>query len=422
MLLFLGLKDKVFYGWVIVAACFVIATILVGIRHSFGVFFISLENEFELTRAVTSRVFSVYMIFCAVFTLVGGWALDRYGPRLVVSLMGLVTGLSLLLTSQADSLWQLFLSYSLLLAIGTGGGYIAVLVIVSRWFDKKRGFALGIAGSGAGLGTIVMVPFAAYLISNFGWRMSYVVIGLVALLAVIAVSMLLRNDPSEIGALPDGAKPGKGSTQLSAKEKSMPLSDFSLSQAFRTRSFWLILVIWLLLSVSVNLVLTHVIPYATDMGISTMEAATVVAVIGGFNIISRLLVGRVSDSIGRKVPGIICALLQAGALVGLIWVQELWMFYLFAIAAGFSWGGFGVVTNTLVADVFGGRNLGVIMGALDIGYAIGAAIGPAMGGVIFDVTNSYTIAFVIGAAAMLIVALLVPLTRREVNHSTYNPG
>ena len=116
-----GIKDKLFYGWVVVIASFIIILIVMGIRLSFGVFFKSLANEFGLTRAETSGVYSAYMLLCAVFAIVSGWGVDKFSPRILISFMGLFTGLSLILTSQAHSLWQLFVVYSLLLAMGTGG-------------------------------------------------------------------------------------------------------------------------------------------------------------------------------------------------------------------------------------------------------------------------------------------------------------
>ena len=287
-------KDKIFYGWVIVAAALVIFSVLTGVRFSFGVFFKSLQGEFDLTRAATSAVFSVYMVLSAIFSIVSGWALDRYGPRVVVCLMGLFIGLSLLITSQTNAFWQLFLSYSLLLAIGTAGTIPVIVSTVSRWFDKKRGVAIGIATSGAGLGTLVVAPFAAYLISSFGWRISYIIIGLVAWLVVISMAMLLRRDPREMGVLPDGIK-SSGRTELVDREGSLQLAGLSLLQALRTRNFWLILAIWLLFGLCISLILTHVVPYATDIGVSIIEAATILSVISGFSILSRILVGRISD-------------------------------------------------------------------------------------------------------------------------------
>ena len=175
------------------------------------------------------------------------------------------------------------------------------------------------------------------------------------------------------------------------------------------------LAIWLSFALCFNLIMTHVVPHATDVGISTIEASTILSLLGGVQILSRLSTGRTLDIIGRKVPGIICALFGSGALIWLIWSHNLLMFYLFAIIFGFALGGIGVTMLTLVSDIFGRRSLGAIMGALEVGFAMGAAIGSALGGIIFDVTNSYAMAFAIGAAAMLVVALFVALTRRETN-------
>lgn len=404
-------KDKLFYGWVVVVAFLIIGIAIYGTRFSFGVFFKSIETEFDLTRAAASGVFSISMVLTCVFAILGGWASDRYGPRIVILLMGLFTGFSLLLTSQTNSSWQLFLTYSLLLSIGTGAIFAVTMSTISRWFDKKRGFALGIASSGAGLGIVVVTPFAAYLISNLGWRMSFIVMGLIALLIVIPLSRLLRNDPYEIGALPDGAK--SNSTEMGVKKPKNKQASLSLPQVSQTRSFWLFGSIWLLYASCLFLVLTHFVPHATDMGVSAMTAAAVLSLMGGASIAGRVLIGRVSDSIGRKTSAIICSLLQVGAMVWLIWSQELWMLYLFALVYGFAYGGLTPPVTALIGDAFGLRNIGLILGVLEVGWGIGAAIGPAIGGLIFDVSNSYSIAFLIGAAAMLIVTLLIPLIRRE---------
>lgn len=409
------IKDRLFYGWIVVIASFVINAIVFGTRYSFGVFFKSLESQFDLTRAATSGIFSVYMVLSCAFAMLGGWALDKYGPRIITAAMGLFAGLSLLLTSQVNSPWQLFISYSLLLAIGTGALYTVVMATISRWFDKKRGLALGIAGSGVGLGTVVMAPFATYLISNFDWRIAFIVIGLIAGLVTSLLSLLLRKEPKEIGLLPDGVKPDSGKTGVEVKKDSTPPVSFSLVQASRTRNFWLFWAIWLLWALGLHLVLTHIVPHATDMGISATDAALVLSLIGGISIPGRLTMGMVSDRIGRKVSAVICALLQAGALVLLIWSQDLWLFYVFAAAYGFGYGGLDPPTLALIGDVFGLRSLGVIMGALVVGWGIGAAIGPAVGGLIFDVTKSYFMAFIIGALAMLVAALFVALIKQEIN-------
>jgi MFS family permease len=142
------IRNKLFYGWVIVIAALIVSAILLGARQSYGVFFKSIGSDFGLSRAVTSGIFSTYMVFSAGFSVLGGWSLDKFGPKWTVALMGLSTALGLFLTSQMHSVWQLYLTYSFLMGMGTGETYTVVGSFVSRWFHKKRGLALGIVNSG----------------------------------------------------------------------------------------------------------------------------------------------------------------------------------------------------------------------------------------------------------------------------------
>jgi MFS family permease len=398
---------------VVVGAGLLIAIVGLGTRYSFGVFFKSIETEFGLTRGATSGIFSIYMLLCCVVSILGGWALDRYGPKIVIFLMGSFTGLSLLLTSQTNSTWQLLISYSLLLAAGTGAIFPVINSTASRWFNKKRGFVLGITTSGGGLGVIIMAPFATYLISNFDWRTAFIVMGLIAWLVIASLSLVLIKDPRDIGLLPNGVKSEAFQVSIQNKESKTQLTGLSLRQASSTSQFWFLGFVWLLLSVTVHLIFIHIVPYAIDVGISPMDAAVILSLIGSSSLLGRLGVGRLSDTIGRKGPALVCALLQGGALLWLIWSRDVWMFYAFAIAYGFLWGGFSTIITALIGDIFGVRSIGSIMGMTSVGWALGAAAGPAIGGVMFDVIGNYFMAFAVGAVSMLIATLLVALIDRE---------
>ena len=411
MLLPLKFKEKLFYGWVVVVTFLLAGTAIWGIRFTFGVFFKSIESEFDLTRAATSAIFSTHMLLGGVFTIFAGWALDRHGPRIIFLLMGLISGFSLLLTSQVNSPWQLFLTYSLLLALGTGPIWVAIMSTVSRWFEQKRGLALGIAGSGAGLGPLVVAPFATYLITDFDWRMAYLIIGIIVWLLVIPLSRLLRRDPYEIGALPDGVK--AHSNEAINDAVGIQSASLSLQQSLRTRSFWLIIFVFLLWASNFNLFLTHLVPHITDIGFAAAEAASVLSLAGGAAVVGRVLFGIASDRLGRKISTIICMLLNTVAMVWLLWSQDLWMFYLFALAFGFTWGGMAPTMAALCGDTFGIGKIGAILGVMDAGFSVGAAIGPIIGGHIFDVSQSYFMAFLCGAVVMLMATLLVTLIRRE---------
>jgi len=379
----------------VVLASLVIMVSIFGIRYSYGVFFKSLEQDFGWSRALTSGVFSTYMLLCCLFAICGGWALDRYGPRMVLIIMGLFTSSSLLLSSQADSLWKLFLSYSLLLAIGTGPTYAVIMATLSRWFIKRRGTAMAIVGAGIGLGMLIMNPVAAYLILNFGWQSAYFALGLIALVTLVPSAFLLKKAPDlkETSAAKEGAFIG-------FERES---EDFSLLQALRRKNFWLIFFIWFLYSFCIHLVLTHLVPCAIDLAIPMIRAASLLTLLGGSNMIGRLVMGRISDSVDRKWTAIFCAFVMAAAMWLLTRASHFQMLQFFAVIYGFSLGGFDPPVTALIGEAFGLRHIGVIMGVLVTAWSAGAAAGPTLGGYVFDVTGNYYLAFITGIVSMLML-------------------
>jgi len=396
---------------VVVAAILVSSFIMMGVNSSFGVFFKSLESTFGLTRATTSAVLSGRMAFSCLFAVLGGWAIDRYRPKVVFSIMGLFIGISLILTSQTTAAWQLFVTYSLLMAIGVGAFYVVTTSTILRWFDRRRGLALGITGSGGGLGIALVAPLATFLIESFEWRNALMMLGVIVWLVMIPVAQLLRKDPYEIGALPDGAMPGDLTARIKEDITSPPI--ISLVKVFQTKNFWSFLFIGVLLAFSWVFVLTHIVPHATDLGFSAIQSATILSLTGIAMIAGRLLTGALTDKISAKVIAVISSLLQAGVLLWLVWGQELWMLYLFGLLHGFTMGGFTTANTVLIGGTFGLKDIGKILGVLEIGIFIGAATGPYFGGLIFDVSSSYTLAFLIMAGTVLARIPLVALITRE---------
>jgi MFS family permease len=395
-----------------VGAGFLTSFIGIGVRYSYGVFLKSIQVDFGMSRGATSGIFSIYMLLCCVIAVAGGWAMDRYGPRKVGILMGTFTGLSLLLTGQARAPWQLLITYSLLFSLGTGAVYTVVNSTASRWFVKKRGFVVGITSSGGGVGAIIIAPFATLLISRLDWRATFVVMGFISWFSMVALSILLVKDPQDIGCLPDGGESGLLKGVIPKKEDNPEPTDLTLIQACGMQQFWLLGFAWLLVSLSLHMVFIHIIPHAVDRGISPMDAAFILSLTGLANLPGRLVLGRLSDVMGRKALAIMCTLVQFAVVLSLVWINGLCMLYLFAIAFGFLWGGSGAMITVLIADLFGTRSLGAIMGMLSAGWSIGAAIGPAIGGYIFDVSGRYYGAFGIGAAAFLTAACLLALIKR----------
>ncbi|MFC2063267.1 MFS transporter [Chloroflexota bacterium] len=410
--------EKISYGWVILFSFLIFGTTIFGVRHSFGVFFKSIESAFDISRTTTSSLTTLLALLGIAFAILGGWALDKYGPRVIVLLMGIITGASLILTSQVNSLWQLFITYGILLAMGTSTIYVVITSTILRWFDKKQGLALGIGSSSLGIGMVIFPPFAATLIARLDWQTAYLVFGLIVLVITIPLSIAFKSKPVKKAALPikhtELVSADVGFHPFKSRGEGSHFIPLLLKQALITRSFWAIMFIWLLVASSVLLVLTHLVPYVTDIGFTTVWAATLLSVIGGMTIIGGILMGALIDKVNSKKIAIICCSLMAGAIAWLLWSYSSWQLYLFAVTFGFAFGGIIPSIAALSGRAFGLHRIGSILGVLEIGYGAGAAIGPVIGGLIFDTYNSYFGAFLTGVCSLCLVPLLIMLIRREV--------
>ena len=402
-------KGRLSYAWAVLAACLLIFIVSSGMRLSFGVFFKSFEDEFGWTRAVTSGVFSVSLLLGSLFTVVAGWLSDRYGPRLVLSATGALTVMGLALSSLASTLAHFYLSYGLLLAAGTGTTYLIVTTVAARWFPRRRGLAIGIVTSGMGLGTMIASSGAGWLVLAYGWRPSFLVRSCVVLLIWVPLAQLLRSRPPEAAAAQEAR--GTGSKAPPAARAGGPVRDFSLAEALRTRNMWVLFCIWFFAASSSFIVLAHVVRHGIDLGFTELEAASVLSVLGAASIAGRILLGRASDSLGRKHTAALSMFLMATSLLYLLKAASLLELCVFAGVFGFFYGGAISPVGALIAETFGLRHMGSILGVIEVGWAAGSAVGPAFAGYVFDVNASYAWAFVGGAAALLVTAVLVYFVR-----------
>ena len=192
-------QPKIFYGYIVVAVAFLIMMIMWGTSYSFGVFFKPLLAEFGWTRAMTSGAYSLCMLLTGLLSIGTGRLTDRFGPRVVVTGCGLFLGLGCLLVSQVSALWQLYLFYGVMIGAGLSGAVVPMVATVARWFVKRRGMMTGITISGLGMGTLVMPPITNWLISTYGWRTSYIIIGITALVLVTSAAQFMKRDPAQIG-------------------------------------------------------------------------------------------------------------------------------------------------------------------------------------------------------------------------------
>jgi len=398
-------KPKFFYGYVVVALAFLILMIMGGTMYTFGVFFKPLTDEFGWTRALTSGAFSLQMVLHGLFYIVTGRLNDRFGPRVVVSGCGLLLGVGYLLMSQISDIWHLYLFYGVIIAIGMSGSFVPLSSTVARWFVKRKGMMIGIAVAGIGIGTMIIPPIASWLISNYGWRTSYAVIGLTVLVITISTAQFLRRDPAQMRLLP------YGQSEVQEENSNLEGGGLSLQGAMHTRQFWLLCVAFLSFGVFETAIMVHIVPHATDLGISAIAAANIFAAIGGLGIVGRIVMGGTSDRIGSRAALIICFVLLTATLAWLLVAKELWMLHLFAAVFGFGYGGVSALMSPTVAEVFGLRSHGVILGVITFLTTAGCAIGAVMAGSVFDITGSYQLSFVVCTTAS-IISLIITLFLR----------
>jgi len=307
--------------------------------------------------------------------------------------------------SLLGAVWQLYLFYGVIIGIGMSGSFVPLASTVARWFVARRGIMTGIVVAGIGIGTLIAPPVASWLISTYGWRTSYIIMGSLVLVVAVLVAQLLRRDPAQIGQVPYGRKEeGEEGLKLATE-------GFSLKEAVYTRQFWLVFTMLFCFGFSVFALIVHLVPHATDLGISAAGAATILAVAGGTDIVGRIVLGSATDRSGPRQVFIISFIMLSAALFCVVPATEMWMLYLFAAVLGFTHGGMGASEPPLVAGLFGLRSHGLILGVVAFSFTIGAAVGPFLTGYIFDVTGSYQSAFLVCAAIGIVGLVLIALVR-----------
>lgn len=263
----------------------------------------------------------------------------------------------------------------------------------------------GIAIAGVGIGTTFIPLIASRVISIYGWRMSYLIVGIIALALIMSAAQFLKRDPSKVGQLPDGEGEEKES------DSDLQASGFSLREAIRTRQLWLLCGISFSYYLAVSVIFVHVVIHATGLGIPAISAANILAIIGMASIAGRVILGSVGDRIGSRLALIISLILMATALIWLMVITEVWMFFLFAAIFGFGYGGAAALKSPMTAELFGLSSLGCLLGIAYFSDCIGGVVGPVLAGGIFDLTGSYQWAFLVCIASSVTALILASLLR-----------
>jgi MFS family permease len=378
------------HAWMVAATAFFTCFIVYGIQYSFGAFFKSIATDLGAGRADTAAIFSVNMFVSNLFGALAGYLTDRFGPRPLVATASLTVGVGLVLTSRIDRLWMGYLTYGVTIGIASGCCFIPMVAAVSGWFERRRNAAIGLTVSGIGCGTLFVVPLIGVLIHRYGWRTSYLMLGIVgaALLALCAI--MIERPP------------------LPAVRTRTKLGDVA-----RTPPFILLCLAGTLSNVGIFIPFVYLPDFAQTHDINPVAAASLLGIIGGASVIGRLGLGGVSDRLG--VIGLYkLTLLLIGASYVIWFVPVSYaVLVVFAVILGIGYGGSVALCPAVVADLFGVHGLGAMLGVIYGGSAFSSLAWPPLAGLIVDRTGSYGGVAALGAGCGLLSwALLYPLKHR----------
>jgi MFS family permease len=396
---------KIFYGWWIVLATNIICMIGYGTwLYSFGVFFKPMAAEFGWTRAMTAGAYSLRSIEGGIASPIVGWAVDKYGSRGVIVVGAIVSGISFALMPLVNSLLGFYLIYGIALSTGMSAMlYLPAWTVIAKWFRRRLSLAMALLAVGAGVGGLVCAPASAYLITYFGWRSAFVVLGVVIWVVAIPLALVVRNSPEEMGLHPDGDAPMDETPQeidrTSHPEPGDPEPlapvEYTLGQALRSSAFWMLALAFFFFGMAHSTVTVHTVPALTDAGIPVQKAAFSIGLLTLVSIIGRLSFGFLGDYITKRYLFMVAYALTGLGLLVLMDARTMGMVYVFIFLFGVGFGGTVPLMPAIRAEYFGRAALGKIQGFMNPVMMFAGAVGPIFAGYVFDSTGSYRIAFMV---------------------------
>lgn len=410
-----GRFPRVHYAWIVLGVTFLALLVGMGVRSSFGVFIKALESEFHVTREATASVASISLLLFAACQPVVGFLLDRLGARRVLAGALLLIGLGTIATSLVTRFWQLYLVYGVVGGIAAGGASITAGAIVAmRWFSRRRGLAIGIAGAGFSAGQLIFLPLTSVLLSWYGWRQSYLLQGVaVTCLVFPVVAWLLRGDPADVGLAPYGGD-AAGAPAGGPQGAAVPAPGVGMAEAVRSLDFW-----WLALGYFVcgyttsGMAQTHLIPYWVEHGFHPVQAANAMSLMGAMNVVGTILSGRVCDRYGNRIPLSVYYFTRGIAILFLLVVKDGLSITIWAVIFGLSYIATVPPVSSLTADLFGKASMGRVYGWITCSHQIGGACGAYLSGVIYTQAGSYAGAFTAAAALCFVASAMTYAIREE---------
>jgi len=385
----------------VIIAFFILAMNALAV-FGFGVFLKPLTEQFGWERGALSGAFSVGAFMTGVLSLIAGRLSDRYGPRIFVTIAGLLLGTGFILMSQVNSLWQVYLIWGLLVGLGIGCAATPIISTMPRWFSKRRGITLAITVAGFNFGAVIGPLLIQWLISSYSWQRAFLITGFLPLVVIIPLAQFMKRDPEKMGLKPYGEdEPAKESRPVN-----LAATGLSFAQALKTVRFWVFGSLQFAFGFCVQIVIVHIAAHATDIGVPAIIAASILSISAGSWIVGNLATGFLSDRIGGRLALSACFIFLIMGLIWLIFTTNTTGFLLFALVFGITSGGIIPLLILVPAELFGLRNLGAISGTFLLLGTTGGSISAPLAGYIFDVSGEYRVAFIVSVIIGVIAIIL----------------
>lgn len=389
-------QEQPTYGWVIVFAGLVISLCMYGVIESFAIMFKPIAEQFAWDRGTVSVASMISWTSFGISSLICGRLSDRFGSKWVIITGGLFFVAGTFLMSQVQSLWQLYVYFGVVLAIGRSATGVPMVALVTKWFVKRQGLALAIAQS-QNVGSAVFAPLAVFLLAHNDWRWSYIWLGVITLI-VLPLSILMRDKKIE----PARAQP----TGFTRADVHATTPGMTLGEAMRTRAFWTLNLMVLGCCMCHSCILLHGFNHMTDVGVLESVAARVVMLMAVSGMIGKIINGLLADRIGAKWAIALFLGLQAVMVPFFIEARQAPSFYSWAILFGLGFGGPMPVYAMLFREYFGTRAIGTILGAFFMVASIGMGSGGMMGGFLHSEFGDYVVPFLTSTSTGTLAAIL----------------
>lgn len=410
-----------YYGWVIVCLSHFTLAFHVVTRFSFGIFQVPLIEEFQWGRGLLGGAFALSMATYALGAPLAGSLLDKYGPRAIMPWGSVILGITLIASYFISSILEIYILIGFCLGGGLAlSGFATHSAIMPRWFKQKRGRATGIALSGIGIGILFLAPILERLIALFGWRVTYLIFGLVILFIIAPLGFLfLRDHPEDVGQGPDGTSPRSEEDFkriYGDKNDKKGMRDV-FREVRHDKRFWFLMIIVFGIGFNNNTIMSQLALYLIDIKYLPVTAAIIFGAVGFIRTLGSVLGGWIGDLMGRAYGVSLASFIVGMGIVYLIFLpnfgSSLINGFIFAIIYGTGTGAMSACYSALCGDCFEGANYGIIIGFMEIFYGLGGVLGAPFAGFVFDTTKSYMIPFITISCLMfgaLFLALLLNKT------------